>query len=170
MLPDGPSGSRLIEVGTIRAGFLQAVLLAAFVLPGSAAQSVGGQGVNSVPVEEIVIRGRVVCVDAGGDVTGCRSAEARFAIDGPDGKRYFFLPEDQKVQMFRDERVRDRLLEIKAWKRGADRIEIVKIYSVHEGKLFDIYFYCDLCKIRAFAGGPCWCCQQEFELREDPVP
>jgi hypothetical protein len=72
--------------------------------------------------------------------------------------------------MFQDSRVREKLLEIRAWDRGGSRLELVRVYSTKDGKLFDLHYYCSVCSIRSYAGGPCWCCQQEFELRETPLP
>jgi len=55
------------------------------------------------------------------------------------------------------------------WLGEKNVIQITKVYSVKGGQLYNIYYYCPICNIKAYAGGPCWCCQQEFEFHEEPV-
>jgi hypothetical protein len=42
------------------------------------------------------------------------------------------------------------------------------VQSIREGKLYDIYYFCELCNVRAYAPGPCPCCRNELEFRETP--
>ena len=121
--------------------------------------------------EEITVRGRAVCLDSAGklatDEDACDAANG-FAFRADDETLYRFVPSDKRVEMLTDPRVRGRELEIVAWLRGENRLEIIKLYSVHDGELHDIYYRCDVCNITAHTPGPCWCCWQDFELRETP--
>ena len=119
--------------------------------------------------EEVVIRGRVVCQDSSGRTVDCTSPDAGFAIQSEDGPVIHFLADDPEAKMFQDPAVRERRLEIHGWRKGPDQIQIVKIFSIKHDQLYDIYFYCRLCHIKAFAPGPCWCCQKDFELVEVPA-
>lgn len=118
---------------------------------------------------EVIVRGRIVCVDETGAEVRCSPSSERFVILS-GGRKYYFSPADEKSQMFRDARVREREIEVRAWLRDKDQLEIIKIYSVLNGKLYDIHYFCPVCNITAYAGGPCWCCQKDFELRETEVP
>lgn len=129
----------------------------------------GGTGLFAASeAEEVTLRGHVVCVDPVGETVACAEGANRYALRTEHGEKFFFLPSDSKVPMFDDPRVRDRELEVKAWRNQRD-LEIIKVYSIHNGQLHDIHYFCELCQVKAYVGGPCWCCQEEFELVEEPV-
>ena len=120
---------------------------------------------------EITVRGRTVCLDSAGkpsDDAHCDLTNG-FAFRDQGEKLYRFSPEDTRVEMLTDERVRSQELEIVGWLKDEDEIEIIKLYSVHDGELYDIYYRCDVCNITAHTPGPCWCCWEDFELRETPA-
>jgi hypothetical protein len=119
---------------------------------------------------ELALRGRIECIGQDQQTVPCGPDSRHFAFRTESGERYFFLADDDRTRMFQDSRVREKLLEIRAWDRGESRLELVRVYSIKGGKLFDLHYYCSVCSIRSYAGGPCWCCQQEFELRETPLP
>ena len=122
---------------------------------------------------ELTLQGTVVCLDAAGApiADGCDAVEEpRFALRTADGRLVAFLPEDVRVRMFTDPRVRARELRVKGWALPGDetRLEITKVFSVRDGELFDLYYFCPVCNITSHTPGPCWCCRAEFELREEP--
>lgn len=119
--------------------------------------------------KEVVVRGSVVCVDESGSEISCHGDDRLFALRTADGNQLFLLPEDPNSRMFEDERLRQREVEIRGWPRGKNRLEIIKVHSVKDGQLFDIHYFCSVCNIKAFVGGLCWCCQEEFEFREVSV-
>ncbi|HYV04474.1 MAG TPA: hypothetical protein VFB82_07815 [Blastocatellia bacterium] len=118
----------------------------------------------------IVVRGRIVCLDSRGrgDVVGCTEASGNFGLVRPDGRLYRFLSTDISTAMFTDPRVRQRELQITAKPLSGDKLEIVTVQSIRDGKLYDIYYFCELCNVRAYAPGPCPCCRAELEFRETP--
>jgi hypothetical protein len=118
---------------------------------------------------EIAIEGRVICVDSGRTEIPCASEAQDFALRTERGELFFFDRNDAKSPMFQDPRVRERTLHVKAWTRDDDYLDIIKVFSRKNGRLHDLHYYCSVCSITAFAGGPCWCCQQEFEFREVPI-
>lgn len=134
--------------------------------------SLGGFSAGSEEREEmqdIEIQGRIACVDEARRETPCSEESTLFALATLDGKRYFFMPEDVRAGIFRDPRIRERELVVRGRLRPRDQIEITKVWSVHNGQRFDIYYFCSVCNIKAHVGGLCWCCQQDFELREEPL-
>jgi hypothetical protein len=122
------------------------------------------------PREAVELRGRAVCVDAAGHRQACGRDPERFALESADGALHPFAPEDVLAAIFKDARVRDRDLAIRARPRADGVLEIVKVYSVKQGKLHDVHYYCEVCAITAYAPGPCPCCRREMELRETPLP
>ncbi|HVF89984.1 MAG TPA: hypothetical protein VNH22_07945 [Blastocatellia bacterium] len=121
----------------------------------------------------MIVRGRVVCLDGAGHrqsgPTACRDSSHGFGLLGADGAIYKFLPEDPSTAIFTDPRVRMRDLQVTAQARPENQLEIIQVQSVREGKLYDIYYFCEVCNITAHAPGPCPCCRQEFEFRETPA-
>jgi len=70
--------------------------------------------------------------------------------------------------VFTDTRVRQRELQVTARLHAGDQLEIIKVQSVKEGKLYDIFYYCEVCSITAYTPGLCPCCRNELEFREKP--
>lgn len=123
--------------------------------------------------KQVIVRGRVVCLDASGhrpsDPTACQDSSHGFVLLGADGAIYNFLPEDPSTAIFTDPRVRRRELQVTAQARPENHLEIIQVQSILEGKLYEIYYFCEVCNITAHAPGPCPCCRQEFEFRETPA-
>lgn len=120
----------------------------------------------------VVVRGRAVCLDSSGrpsdSLFACDETSRAFGLATKDGKLYKFLPGDAMTAMFTDMRVRQRELQVTARLQPSDRLEIIKVQSVKEGKLYDIFYFCEVCNIRAYAPGLCPCCRNELEFRETP--
>ena len=41
--------------------------------------------------------------------------------------------------------------------------------SVRDGKVNELYYYCDICAIKGIDPGPCMCCREPVHLMEGPV-
>ncbi len=122
---------------------------------------------------EVVLRGRAFCVDSKGRqldaAEKCDSENSRFSFKTSSGKAYSFLPSDLSTAIFTDSRVRARDLQLTANLYPEGQLEIIKVQSVKEGKLYDLYYFCEVCNITAYAPGPCTCCREEMEFRETPA-
>lgn len=114
----------------------------------------------------MVLRGHVVCLDA---AAACDGPAARYAIADGGGQLHAFFAGDAGTAMFADARVRRRELQVTAQKTAKNELEVVHVQSVRDGKLYDIYYFCELCNIRAYAPGLCPCCRNEMEFRETPA-
>lgn len=129
---------------------------------------------RQIEKKQVVLDGRVSCVEASGrvipDQDDCSSESAKFLFHSKDGNTYTFVPDDALTPMFTDHRVRQRDLQLTAWERQKGQLELVAVQSVKNGKLYDIYYYCDICNITAYAPGPCPCCRRELEFKEAPAP
>lgn len=120
----------------------------------------------------VVVRGHAVCLDALGrdeeSFLGCSEANHNFGFESKSGKLYKFPPTDPMTAIFTDNRVRQRELQISARLHSGDQLEIIKVQSVKEGKLYDVFYFCDVCNIKAYVPGLCPCCRSELEFRETP--
>lgn len=125
-------------------------------------------GNNIEEREEIRIRGRVFCLNLSGQpLADCVEEPNLFGLRRGDGMLYIFLSKDPKVAMFKDPRVREKEIELTGWMRE-ERVEIKNLWFVRDQGLVEFFFRCDVCNITSFSPGPCWCCREEFELRERP--
>lgn len=126
----------------------------------------------AVAADEAVVelRGRVVCLAEGAAAGPCAGASPRFAFETPAGERHAFRAGDALAAVFADERVRERELLLRARKAASDELETIKVYSVRNGKLHDLDYFCEVCNIVAYAPGPCPCCRRPMALRETPLP
>jgi hypothetical protein len=128
---------------------------------------------TSDPHPLAVLQGTVVCIDASGKERNaffeCKQPESHFLLKSKDGKIFGFLPNDSESAVFTDSRVRQRELQITGRLHSDNKIEIVKVQSIKDGKLYDIYYFCQLCNIKAYAPGLCPCCRNELEFIETPA-
>ncbi|HXG64069.1 MAG TPA: hypothetical protein VNO70_03115, partial [Blastocatellia bacterium] len=148
-------------------------LVFVFLLLAPFSTVIAQQGKNANPMRRITLRGRAVCLDENDKPLNshhdCNHSSARFGFVTAEGKLYTFLPEDALTAMFTDRRVRERELQIGALLRANDQLELVKLQSVKDGKLYDLYFFCEVCNITAYGPGPCSCCYEELEFKEIPA-
>ena len=113
----------------------------------------------------IILRGRVKCLGP-----TCDTASGGFELTASTGQHYTFLEGDELALIFKDPRVRSRELQISAKLHSKDRLEIIKVKSVVSGRLHDLYYFCEVCNITAYAPGPCPCCRNELQFFEKPLP
>jgi hypothetical protein len=118
----------------------------------------------------VELHGRVVCLDPANERRPCGAGPHRFALEDGDGRLTRFLEKDQLAGIFEDARVRERDLVVRARPAGKDAVEIIKVFTVKDGTLHDVHYFCDVCHIAAYVPGHCPCCGQEMELRETPLP
>src|SRR6185295_19901058 len=118
----------------------------------------------------VILRGRAVCLDAFDKPIdspfACSETNPRFGFASKDGKLYRFPRTDSMITVFTDSRVRERELQITARLRESNQLETIKVQSIKAGKLYDIYYFCDICSITAYTPGLCPCCRNELEFRE----
>ncbi len=123
--------------------------------------------------KEITVRGKIVCLDERGEVhrsqQDCNQLQLGFGLGTDEGRFYKFLPADPRSEIFSDSRIRTQELEISGWLVGGNRLQIVEIHSVRDEQLNEVYYRCDVCNIKSYAPGPCWCCGQKFQLVEEPI-
>ena len=51
----------------------------------------------------------------------------------------------------------------------SDILQVINVHSYKDGKLHEVYYWCDVCTIRGYEAGICDCCGGPVERREVPV-
>jgi hypothetical protein len=90
-------------------------------------------------------------------------------IETPDRKVIFLEGDKATTGVLKDKRLAGEDLEVIGRFRGLDLFVVDPIHTramfVHKnGQRLMITYWCDVCAIRTYTPGLCWCCQEETEL------
>ncbi|MGH9769102.1 MAG: hypothetical protein ACREAB_16865 [Blastocatellia bacterium] len=158
-----PDRRRFITTSLLTAG--------AFSLPAPAQDGTKPPG----EAQTVSLRGRVVCLTEELQkpyliAPDCEARGHVYTLKSSDGKFFPFLPVDTAAAVWMDERFRQRDLQVTARLfPQSNFIEVVKLQSRRDGKLHDLYYFCDVCSITTHKPGPCECCQDPVLFRETPA-
>ena len=144
-------------------------LLLVFSLQLGTSRTVPAQSIESVR-GNIVVRGSLICVNPEGREIPCTGKEDSFGLKDSAGKAYA-LKSDKSLETLRTEpriRSKDFQLTLRPL-HNSSLYEIIKSSFFRDGKLYDFYYYCEVCNITTYHPGLCMCCRQETEYREIAV-
>lgn len=152
-----------------RARLIPMLLLAAWQAIGAEPKSL-----TTTSVQSVQVRGRVVCLAEEMQRTHGAllptSHEHMWGFKAQDGTCYTLLRSKFSEAIFLDERLREKELVLKAKLFPQSLVlEVATIRSLRDGKVQDLYYYCNVCAIKAVSPEPCACCQGPMELREGPL-
>jgi hypothetical protein len=74
------------------------------------------------------------------------------------------------LHTLQDKRLEGRQVHLEGITLPDGTFEVHWLYTVHNGKLFSVRYFCYRCNIVALEPGNCVCCQQPTELQEIPKP
>jgi hypothetical protein len=102
-----------------------------------------------------------------------KSPDKKPVLETSDHKLLYLDGDEQTVKVLNDERLAGSDFEALGRNTSPDHFEIDPIHDramfVHkDGKRLMITYWCDVCYIRTYSPGPCWCCQRytDLDLRE----
>jgi hypothetical protein len=143
-----------------------------FLLMMLSSMALARQAKSPASAVPVAVRGRLVCAVEPATPSHdrrCIESPHLFKLAAADGRSFSFMPTDSLTAIFADPRIRQRELQITAQQISKDELELIKVQSFREGKLYDLYYFCEVCNITAYAPGLCSCCRQELEFRETPA-
>jgi hypothetical protein len=120
-------------------------------------------------MEMVTVRGRAVCPAATQAASEATPAVQECIFETTNGKKYSLVHVITSRALFEDANLRAKDLEVTGQLDAAGRLEVIQTRSVKNGKLHDVYYWCETCHIRSPYGGDCWCCFQPFEFKEVPM-
>lgn len=98
------------------------------------------------------------------------AASSSMALASDDGRIYPLVKDAGSRMFFQDAKLLNRPMVLSGQlAKGSELLQVVTVRSVKDGKLHDVYYWCDICTIKTFEAGPCDCCGAPMELRETPV-
>jgi hypothetical protein len=68
-----------------------------------------------------------------------------------------------------DKRLANREVRLEGTMKADGTFEVERLYTVRNGKLYRIRYFCKVCNIEALEPGDCVCCQHPTELQEIPA-
>ena len=96
------------------------------------------------------------------------------AIETPDHKLVTLDGDEAALKVLNDKRLNGTELEASGHFTSADHFQVDPnhartVLARKDGKIKMISYWCDVCSIRSYEPGPCWCCQAETVLQlKDP--
>lgn len=156
----------------------RAVRLAAVSPAAEPSESAGKSSVKEKP-RAFREKGRLVCLAEemkrahGASVQPVHEHLLGFRLERkvePGSLRFYtLLRTSHSEALFVDERFRERTLILfgRVFPRTAT-LEISKWQWIRDGKVHEVYYWCEVCSIRGIDPGPCSCCQGKVVLQERP--
>jgi len=102
------------------------------------------------------------------------------SIHQEDGKPPVVITDDHKTYLvsgdefleaqMKDTRLNGRAVELRGHENGPGKFAASHMYTVKDGKRYDVTYWCDVCSIRTHMPGRCMCCQGPTELQEIAIP
>lgn len=90
-------------------------------------------------------------------------------LQADDGKLYQLVKDEGSRMFFKDAKLLNRPMRLTARLLPNSQIlQVINVHSIVKGKLYDIYYWCDICTIKRFEAGICDCCGAPMEFREEP--
>jgi hypothetical protein len=128
---------------------LIALLLVSIFIPG-----LGADQRKPLPA----IEGKLVATGA-----GCPVLKMHDKVQPLSGKTPYVL------HTLQDKRLDGREMRLEGIPKPDGTFEVQWIYTIRDGKVYRVRYFCKLCNIEAVEPGLCVCCQQPTELDEVPV-
>ncbi len=91
-------------------------------------------------------------------------------IEAADHKTYTVSGDEFTKAQMADSRLNGREMELDGHFTGPAQFDATRIYTLKNGKRYEVTYWCDVCSIRTHMPGRCMCCQGPTELQEQPVP
>ena len=85
------------------------------------------------------------------------------------GTVYPLVSNRMSSALFLDTNLLSRTLLIKGTlePRGTNLTVTGNLHSIHDGKIYELFCYCDVCTIQGIDPGPCMCCREPVHLVEE---
>lgn len=121
------------------------------------ASGFGGFGATGPTNQVVQILGRVSPQTGGG---------TNLVFMTEPGERLTLIRTPQSEALFLDTNLWSRVL-LLTGKEGRKSFEVTgKLHSIKDGKVYEIFYYCDVCSISSSIPGLCQCCREPTVLTE----
>ena len=77
-------------------------------------------------------------------------------------------PNEYPSAVLGDDRILGWELRVEGRWKGEDTFQVEQLFSVRDGRLHKVTYYCHICNITSYKPGRCDCCQEPTEVHEVP--
>jgi len=113
---------------------------------------------------DAVVRGRLL-----NSSEQLQTADRQLILLTDDGRRLTLTGDEYSTSQLADTRLKDRHWELRGTQKPDGRFEVLRLFTIKDGALFRVTYFCVICNIRTYHAGKCMCCQEETEVQELPV-
>ncbi|HEX5482206.1 MAG TPA: hypothetical protein VFZ08_06225 [Terriglobia bacterium] len=87
-----------------------------------------------------------------------------------NGKEYTLAGQSSYIlRTLQDKRLLNHELQVVGTQGPNGDFVVQRMYDIHNGKLYKIQYYCEVCNITYVQPGHCYCCGRETKLKEVPA-
>jgi hypothetical protein len=153
----------MVPVGCFLSAMSAFLLCSHFVIAG-----------GSAPVKSDFFKGKVMplagLVEKFGSKLDADAAPQWLALVTDEGRIYPLIKDDGSRMFFSDTRLLKRPMRLTGrLLPGSQLLQVLEVHSYKDGRLHEVYYWCDVCSIKRFEKKNCDCCGAPMELRETPV-
>jgi hypothetical protein len=118
------------------------------------------------------LRGRIVWLaealkDRYGIESDTDAARSQIALAATDGRLVPLVKDNRGRGFWIDPRLRDFDLELLVRRyEGSPVVQVVRVYSIRQGQVYELDYWCDTCSIPMYELKDCECCQGPTRFRE----
>ena len=95
------------------------------------------------------------------------AAPSWLALVTDDGTVYPLIKDEGTRMFFQDPVLRNKSVRLTGRLVGkTSLLQVVNVHSYRQGKLHEVYYWCDICAIKGYEKVKCGCCGGPMELRE----
>lgn len=95
------------------------------------------------------------------------AAHSQIALATTDGRLVPLVKDNRGRGFWIDPRLRDFDLELTVRRfEGSPVVQVVRVYSIREGRAYELDYWCDTCSIPMYELKDCECCQGPTRFRE----
>lgn len=95
------------------------------------------------------------------------AAQTSVALETDDGQLLPIVKDFRGRGFYSDPKLREIDLELLVRRYpGAPAVQVVRVYSLHDGGKYELDYWCDVCSIPMYELKECECCQGPIRIRE----
>lgn len=95
--------------------------------------------------------------------------EGTLRVATPSGDAEVTSSDSSILHTLQDPRMNGREVRLEGRRNPTNLLDVAHVFTVRDGKVYRLRFYCHVCNIPATEPGPCVCCQRWTDLEEIPL-
>jgi len=118
-------------------------------------------------IKQIVVRGILVCLGSKLHEPPCKTQGTSLAIRETDGRLFPLTDGESSNILIQEKNLQTNQFQLILKEVvGGKAFKIIKSQLIRRGKVYDFYYFCEICNITTYIPGPCMCCRAPTQYRE----